>query len=521
MKAFKEAFSFIYRYYNVYFMLIPIWVSAGLTLYFYLKRKKKRLLATVICTVISFIFCTTVVYLYKLVCYTDTKAVESAFIKETLIAVVSGPFISFAICRLCHINFHRIKEFYQKNSWGILLFTVLFLEFIFNKSENLKPWGSCWYGVNYSMGIGSRFFIGTFLNIITGGKVSTGIAYFFCEATLVALIVCVAYLANAVIKKAEMQGENGAIIFLVLCFVSSPGSIAGLWTEGNMGRLETYTLLIALLSVVLFWMIKKDGGRYIGITVLSIIAVAVYQGYVFLYFPIVFTVMLCDIFKETNGKRNKIIYGISACFCVAVAFLFFQFMSFVNFSTAGEMAEALRNSSDLNVSEAAIQYEFFSSIAETYNVLNKPFLIGNGEYPREKTLLLIMLMVPLVLIISGIYAVCIKEVTKNKETVFKCPYIYCLASNLAVLPQFILNVDWGRWMLAVTINLFFQIFYLYYMDFKEMRMAIKRLNLFVARNKALAVMCLLYLTIFDKFEDRIYFGQIEKLWEHFAGMLNL
>lgn len=62
----------------------------------------------------------------------------------------------------------------------------------------------------------------------------------------------------------------------------------------------------------------------------------------------------------------------------------FQFMSFVNCFSAGEMVEALRSRTDLNVSEAAIQYEFFSSVAEAYNVLNKLFLIGNGEYTREK-----------------------------------------------------------------------------------------------------------------------------------------
>lgn len=130
-------------------------------------------------------------------------------------------------------------------------------------------------------------------------------------------------------------------------------------------------------------------------------------------------------------------------------------------------------------------------------------------------------MIPLILIISGIYAVCIKEITKRKESVFKYPYVYCLAINLAVLPQFLLNVDWGRWTLAVTANLFFQILYLYYMDFEEMRTAMKRLDLFIGRNKALAVMCLLYLTIFDKFEDRVYFEQIEKVWGHLARMLNL
>lgn len=201
--------------------------------------------------------------------------------------------------------------------------------------------------------------MGTFLNIITGGKVSTGIAYLFCEVTLVALIAGVAYLANAVIKRAGKQGENRSVIFLVLCFVGSPGSVAGMWTEGNMGRLETYTLLIALLSVVLFCMIKNVAGRYTAITILSVAAVAVYQGYIFLHFPIVFTVMLCDIFKEADNKRNKIIFGLCSCLCTAAAFLFFQFMSFVHFSSAGEMAEALRSRTDLNVSEAAVQYEFF------------------------------------------------------------------------------------------------------------------------------------------------------------------
>lgn len=91
------------------------------------------------------------VYLYKLIYNTNTEAIGPAFGIEVFIAVIGGCFIPFAAYRLCHTNLNRIKEFYRKNSWGILLFVVLFLEFVFNKSENLRAWGSCWYGVNYSM----------------------------------------------------------------------------------------------------------------------------------------------------------------------------------------------------------------------------------------------------------------------------------------------------------------------------------------------------------------------------------
>ena len=384
-------------------------------------------------------------------------------------------------------------------------------EFLLEKADNIKPWASCWYGVNYSMGIGSRFLIGTILTFITGGKVTAGKAYFFCEVCLILIMAVATLMMNNLIKKGTDEKEKYGIIFLILCFISSPGSLAAMWTEGNMGRMETYTLLVILFGVLVFRWFSKAIWKYGILLFLSIICAAIYQGYLFLYYPVFCTVMLCDLMEEEKLSKEKLFWTILNLMGAITSFLFFQFGTSVHFSNAAEMTAQIQSITDLNVKEAALHYEFFSPLSEAFRELNIPFLTGK-EHPIAKTGLLCVLLLPIIGIIGTVFVKCLKKGQRITK-----PYFYCLIVNLAVLPQFVLNVDWGRWMAAVEMVLFFEIFYMYYVGFVEIKQTIGELGCFVQRYMPICIFCVLYLNLFNKFEDRIYFVQLERLWDKIAA----
>ena len=513
MNFIEGVISFFLEYYALYLWLIPALISAFFIFHLLIKRKRMSIRRKVTSGCFLFLACV-------LMCLLCARFIHIGMY-GLLAAFAMGFLLGLGVYELIQMKWESLLPLYKENCWGILFFLILFIDFLFNKSDHLATWGSCWYGTDYSMGMGSRFLIGTILSILTRGRVSSGIAYFFCEIVLLLLIICVSFLANALIRSTNGE-ERIAVIFLILCFLSCPGAIAGFWTEANMGRMETYTLLITLGSIILFDRIGSIRLKYSCLAVLGIISTAIYQGFIFLYFPLIFTVIICDIFKDEIISKLKIMYGIICCLVIGIAFIWFQFFSYVNYSSASEMAEAIREKSDIYVNELALHYEFFASISEAYNDLNILFLTGT-EYPREKTLLVLLIFLPIGIILSALYSLCLRESKKNmgRAYAFKTPYIYCLLSNFIVLPQFILNVDWGRWMTALVFNLFFEVFYLYHAYGKEMRAAIQRLSLFIRENKPLAVMCVLYFTVFDKFGSREYLPQIENFWQRMSMVLGI
>ena len=66
--------------------------------------------------------------------------------------------------------------------------------------------------------------------------------------------------------------------------------------------------------------------------------------------------------------------------------------------------------------------------------------------------------------------------------------------------------------------LFFEIFYMYYVGFVEIKQTIGELGCFVQRYMPICIFCVLYLNLFDKSGDRVYFAQLESLWNKITAL---
>lgn len=431
---------------------------------------------------------------------------------KTGILMVGGFLLSIFVLRVINFSFENFKAFFLNNSFGLFTFFVLITQFIFNKADKIDSWVSCWYATDYSMGVSSRFFIGSLLSLFYNDYLNERFAYYFCCMTIILLIICVSFLTNKAIRYAEVCTIDG-VKFLVICFLCCPGSIAAMWTENGMGRLEMYTLLLSLGGVIAFNYIVNAGIRYILIMIIGVISISIYQGYLFLYFPIMFTVIICDIFKNSRVNFTHCIYGALSCIVVCVSFLWFQFFSYVIYEDVSSMVASLSQKTNLNVNAEAVYYECFATVTDAYKAINTKFFLENGEFPREKLFLTICILMPIVVIILSLYGKCFSDLKNKHKKIISTPYIYCALANLAVLPQFILNIDWGRWLTALTINVFFEILYLSYMGFPEIITALRSLSHYVKEHKETAVFCIIYLSFLDKFGASGFLPQVNVLWD--------
>lgn len=425
--------------------------------------------------------------------------VLSELIIKVIIGIGIGIVLVIGLCKLCmcNINSYFVK-LYDKYLYGIVIFGVLCLDFFVNRVQVIDSWVSCWYATDYSMGFGSRFLIGSILSLFYDDFLTKEVAYRFCSCAILLLLLCVAFLLNAWIKKIDNEYKMAGC-FLIGCFLCCPSSISSMWTSTQFGRLELYTILVSILIIYSFQTIKNMYCRYMIGILLAFVATAIYQGYIFLYFPIFAIVMVCNVLQTKEERNKRLLMSALSCVCVGFFFLMFQFGTQVRFSNVDDMYQVVKAKTDLYVNRDTFYYECFASIVEPYKNLNINFLITKAL--REKTYLLGILFFPVWVLLFAIYTKSFHETKAAKKSVWEVPYIYVILVNLAIIPQFVLNVDWGRWMTAMTVNIFFGIFYMVYMQFDEICIAMKALNRFIEKHILIAVMFIVYLSMFDKMES--------------------
>lgn len=509
----KDMLIFVYNYYGYYFYL-GICVFFGFIAFLNNKRQMTGVKQKCIVLVIGFILEAYFSVIMKHVDFVEKlKGTNHPWIFDMLIKMVCCIAFSIVLIRVIifigkYAGEILKRNFIRENQYGLIIGAVTFVWLIINLPLEIAEFCSVWYAVDYSMGLGARFFIGTLLNLFYDDFLDRQIAYRFCVCVLTFIIIIVSGMLNQVIKKAKEE-YRPALLFLVLCFMASPGYIRAFWQPLNMGRLETYTFFLALVSVVLFESIGNIYLKYGCITVLSCISMATYQGDLFLYYPMTIMIIVYDGLTNNDKVIARRILGIINILCTGIAFVVFQFFSYTIFSTPQDMIQVLSKKTNLDTSTSAIRYEMFEPVTVAYNELMKEHLLK--WLPRERTLLTMCLMVPIVLVILSLYMKCIENQIAERKQFLSKPYMYYILLEFAVLPQFLLNVDWGRWMLAFNIVMFFGVFYLVYKQDQGMLYAVEKLSSFIRRNSFMVIIIVIYLATLGNYQEWKWISPVDSI----------
>lgn len=415
---------------------------------------------------------------------------------------VSLIFLStFVLCFGADVLFNWLIK--RKNGWlrkynyECAIFIALFLHLLLSGANKIQEYCAAWYAVDYSIGTGSRFLLGAFVSLLTDGYVTDRTVYLIVFISLVIVIGFLALLLGKCIRSAKDEIRL-AVAFVVACYLCSPVSIAGCWNYGNMGRLETFGILFTLIAICVYHTIDNMIIKYGLIAVLCILSIAAHQGWFFLYFSVVFSMLIYDVLR--NHRINvKPLIGSSVVFVVTVvSFLYFQLRTKISFNNVSDLQEYLLNKTNLPINGDALSYEYFSEIKDVWKAVNVPHMMS-GWCPRERLYLTVCLLIPIVIMIYAIWMKAFQ--TEKKKPIFLSPYTYILLSQLLVVPEFILNVDWGRWYIAIAAVSFFQILYLNYRGDEGINEAFLALNFFVNRHKVLCAAVLFYLASLSKFQE--------------------
>lgn len=345
----------------------------------------------------------------------------------------------------------KAKTFLYTFRHEFLIFFLLFFTLLCQLPDELHDWNSAWYAMDYSLGFDSRLFIGSLLHIFYPDFLPAEAAYTFVVLSLILLLFMLSYVLGFALRQTEMamtaqplaktasgrysQAGKG-LLLLIAFYLLCPGSPSYLWTSENMGRFDAYLLLVTLAAIICCFHISSSLLQLILITLAGLIALSIHQAFLFLFFPLLFTLYM----KAAHGKRTSkahMIFAFAAMAVIGMVFLYFQFFSHIRIPSCEELAVLLSSRTDLPISEIALNYEYFSTVAQSSSDLVLNLLEERIRYG----LVTLFLLSPLAFLYLYIWF----HILKTAEKKEKWMYILLLLSHLCFVPAFLLTIDWGRW----------------------------------------------------------------------------
>lgn len=221
------------------------------------------------------------------------------------------------------------------------------------------------------------------------------------------------------------------MIFLVIFAVPT------FCAQWNFGRLDVYLVMLSMIGAVL---ILKERAEWL-VVLLAAVCVMIHQGYVFMYANIVLVLFFYKALSN-EGKKSKKYWRLflSTFAVVSVLFLWFEFFSHVNGEAIYEDIVA--------VAESLCEEGKYHSDVIDHEILGVDLSKREWTYHLQN-----FLQLPFFLILFSPYLVLgtryFRNVVRQAKTAKdKFKYLAVAVGAATLLPDFILKVDYGRWVLA-------------------------------------------------------------------------
>ena len=308
----------------------------------------------------------------------------------------------------------------------------------------VRSYNTTMLALSYEYGFTSRSLLGTLYHLLDAVLPLDLIDYWAVVATAyvatILFVLFVEYFLYRCLRCCEGEmvkyGEYLALI-LSLCLVSTFSF------PYNFFRVDIFMILVSLLGVLC---LVKERAQWL-VVPLSALGVMFHQGYVFMYFNLILVLLFyraLSWWKEDRRKARRYSLLFALSFLVGSAlFLWFEFFSRSNgaafFDTIKSEAEKL-------------SYDgIYHSTLLYHEVLGIDLASTEEEFSRVNAVQILMCgIVCLPMLVFGVrfFAGLIKKAKGASE---KWKYLAVALGAATILPDFLLKIDYGRWMAAVVV----------------------------------------------------------------------
>jgi hypothetical protein len=311
------------------------------------------------------------------------------------------------------------------------------------------------YLVSYDFGFGARFLIGSLVQLLPG-DITLRTVWDIVVASTLLLIGLTSYLVGKVVRGTSGNAKY-ALLGMVGLYIASP--LATQFLEiTTFGRLELYLQILVLITVCL---LKTRVSLFLT-PLISIVCVAIYQNYVFLYLVPLGVILLYNALSASSRveMRQRIVSLVLTGAGALAMFVLLQFDRFVRVSSAEEMLARIATYSKIRLDGTPLSLEYFTDMKS----IIKTFILDlDGAYGWDllatRFAISFAFFLPLIVLLACLWRRCIKTAKTPKD---KWLYRLAAISPLSSLPTFALTVDYGRWICAVFFVHFVLVFYFCY-----------------------------------------------------------
>lgn len=400
----------------------------------------------------------------------------------------------------------KITDILSKCKYELGIFIILMIHSMMNFvfEEGMSKFFVPYYLVDFSMGINSRLWVGSLVNLFTDHPTENWINWFARIILLLGLIITAVLLGKVVrMSKKEMR----LILYGFILFFCS-GSLTVACFSKYIGVLDIHMYILALVAIVF------ARNKYLRWLVPLLCVAGVFVNYVFTisYFPMVILAILYFADRDEKKAGNIMLFSITVIIVLALTFYcvflgknymkvtFDELWTIIEQKCGREFEfDVVRyfslylfgtdpiNAVDKDVANAS-PLEFLQILSET--------LYSTTHDYREITTLLII-SVPVIVMFWFIWITCIRNTEKKSS---KFVYFCFMISVLCIPVCCLLSTDFIRWISAGVMGQFALCFYMFALHDAPFEKAAEKIGAFFKRNKIALVFIFAFYGFINEFQ---------------------
>lgn len=328
----------------------------------------------------------------------------------------------------------------KKNHMNFFLALICFAIacFVRHFKNQISFYNTTLFALSYDYGFISRGLLGTiwnFLdNILPFDLINYTAIYNFTGLCTIIYLLCLFMFYKICLERCPEENKGNMQHLIIFLSIFAFPMFVG---KAMFGRLDLYLFIFMLLSVI-FIIIEKWEWLIIPF---GIICICIHQGFVFTNANTILVLLFYKILLGNPAKRKKYIFIFSTfLLSISILFIYFEFFSHVN--------------GDLIVDDIIASAKALSESGKDYNpsIINHEIL-GLDVFQDEMRLhiynmqdlpIFIILFAPYIFYGFRFFIRLVKD--KNSSPTTRLAYYAFLLGGATMIPQFLLKVDYGRYM---------------------------------------------------------------------------
>lgn len=358
------------------------------------------------------------------------------------------------------------------------------------------------FALSYRYGFISRGFLGTMWELLDGLLPISLMSYravyvFHIGVSIVYELVVLLFFATCYRTCREHQKPMMRYLICFLAVFAYPMFLS----EEMFGRLDVYLYILVLIGVIC---ILREKCEWLVLPI-GLVCILIHQGFVFINANIILVLLLYKAITN-EAKRKKYVMLFFAFFLLISAFFcYFEFFSHAN---GTDIADEI-------VTNAKLLSEDGESYNETivrHEILGEDVFLDEMKYHiynyKDFPIFLILFAPYLAM---GLHF--FVKLIRNNEKWNRLNYLMILLGAVAILPQMILKVDYGRYMFSTLFYYILVVMVIFAMGDVRVALQLENTKQAIKRRTTVPMVLLVYPVFLTPFYDVIISGPVHWLSE--------